>query len=72
MNRVSSRIDVHEIPQQRIDLAIPAPAAEHAVMTDAGLHVMHLAIGAYAGAEILRRQGLADLASAAGAGCSSR
>src|ERR1700723_4644667 len=57
---VSSRIDVHEVAQQRIDFVVPAPAAEYAVMTDAGLHVMHLAIGAHAGAKVLRCQGLAD------------
>ncbi len=31
-----SRIDVNEIAQQRMDLVIPAPAAEYAVMADAG------------------------------------
>jgi mannose-6-phosphate isomerase-like protein (cupin superfamily) len=51
---------VDEIPQQRIDFVVPAPAAEYAVMADAGLHVMHLAVGAHAGAEVLRRQRLAD------------
>ena len=35
---------------------------EHAVMADAGLHVVHLAIGAHAGAEVLRGQRLADRA----------
>src|ERR1700682_1494618 len=55
-----SRIDVYEIPQQRIDFVVPALAAEHAVMADAGLHVVHLAIGAHAGAEVLRGQRLAD------------
>src|SRR6266403_20646 len=58
----TSRIDVHEIPQQRIDFVIPALAAEDAVVADAGLHVVHLAIGAHAGAEILRGQRLADRA----------
>ena len=57
-----SRIDVHEIPQQRIDFVVPAAAREHAVMADAGLHVMHAPIGAHPGAEVLRRQGLADRA----------
>jgi hypothetical protein len=56
----ASRIHVHEIPQQRIDFVIPAPAAEDAVMADAGLHVMHLAIGAHAGAEVLRGERLPD------------
>src|SRR5258705_12098320 len=38
-NDGGSRIDVHEIPQQRVDFVVPALAAEHAVMADAGLHV---------------------------------
>src|SRR5258708_36784153 len=53
-----SRIDVHEIAQQRIDFVVPALAAEYAVMADAGLHVVHLAIAAHAGAETLRRSRL--------------
>src|ERR1700754_3960754 len=53
-----SRINVHEIPQQRIDLVVPALAGEHAVMADAGLHVVDAPIGAYAGAEILRGERL--------------
>lgn len=57
---VPSRIDVDEIPQQRIDFGVPLPAAEDSVVADAGLHVMHLAIGAHAGAEILRGQRLPD------------
>src|SRR5580693_3448114 len=59
---LNSRIHMHEIAQQRIDFVVPAFAREHAVMADAGLHVMHLAIGAHAGAEILRRQRLPDRA----------
>ena len=35
---ITSRIHVHEISQQRIDLVVPALAGEHAVMADAGLH----------------------------------
>src|SRR6202790_3491028 len=58
----NSRIDVHEVAQQGIDLVVPAAAGEHAVMADAGLHVMDLAIGAYAGAEVLRGERLADRA----------
>src|ERR1700688_61730 len=50
----SSRIDVHEVAQQGIDLVVPAAAGEHAVMADAGLHVMDPARGARAGAEGLR------------------
>src|SRR6476660_548400 len=41
-----SGIHVHEIAQQRIDLVVPALAREHAVMADAGLHVMNPAVGA--------------------------
>src|SRR5437764_13058856 len=48
------------VSHQGIDLAGPPPAAEHAVMADAGLHVVFLAIGPEAGAEIVRRHGLAD------------
>src|SRR6202043_2127855 len=59
---VGSRIDVHEIPQQGIDLVVPAPAAEHAVMPDAGLHVMYFAVSADTGAQVLRGQRLADRA----------
>ena len=51
---------MNEIPQQRIDFVIPFAAAEDSVMTDAGLHVVHLAIGAHTGAEILRGQRLPD------------
>jgi hypothetical protein len=51
-----SRIHVHEIAQQRIDFIVPAPAREHAVVADAGLHVVHLAVGAHTGAEVLRRE----------------
>src|SRR6266481_8799716 len=61
-NDGGSRIDVHEIPQQRVDFVVPALAAEYAVMADAGLHVMYLAIGAHAGAKVLRRQRLTDRA----------
>src|ERR1700760_3206993 len=58
----ASRIDVNEIPQQRIDLVIPLAPAEHAVVPDAGLHMMDAAIGAHTGAELLGGQRLADRA----------
>src|ERR1700752_4997642 len=57
-----SRIDVHKIPQQRIDFVVPLLAGKHAVMADTGLHVVHLAIGAHAGAEVLGCERLADRA----------
>ena len=56
----SSRIHVNEIPQQRIDFGIPLLAAENPIVADPSLHVMHLAIGAHAGAEILGGECLAD------------
>jgi hypothetical protein len=52
----ASRVDVHEIPQQRIDLVVPALAREHAVMSDT---VVDAAIGAHAGAKVLCRERLA-------------
>src|ERR1700757_3661029 len=55
-----SRIHMNEIAQQRIDFVIPLPAAEHAIMPDAGLHVVNAAIGTHAGAEVLRGERLAD------------
>src|SRR5581483_6815526 len=58
----ASRIDVDEIAQQRIDLVVPLPAAEYAVVPDAGLHVVDAAIGAHAGAEVLRGERLPDRA----------
>src|ERR1700686_3077112 len=58
----SSRIDVHEVAQQGIDLVVPAAAGENPVMADAGLHVMDLAIGAHAGAEVFGGGRLADRA----------
>src|SRR5882762_1528471 len=50
------------VPHQGVDLAGPPPAAEHAVMADTGLHIVPLAIGPQARAEIVRRHGLADRA----------
>ena len=50
---------MHEVAQERIDLVVPLLAAEHTIMADAGLHVVDLAVGAHAGAEVLRRQRLA-------------
>ena len=45
---------------ERIDLVVPAVAAEHAVVADAGLHVVALEIGPQSGAQIVRGHGLAD------------
>src|SRR6516164_2110810 len=55
-----SRIDVDKIPEQRVDFIVPLLAAEHTVMADPGLHVMHSPIGAHAGAELLGSNGLPD------------
>src|SRR5262245_4244825 len=52
----------NHVLDQRIDLQLPAPAAEDAVMADAELQVMALEIGAQARAHLLRRQRLADRA----------
>lgn len=49
----ASRIDVHEVAQERIDLAIPAVTREHAVVGRRRPEVMHAPIGAHAGAEVL-------------------
>src|SRR5262245_49371478 len=49
-----------DILQERIDLVVPAVAAEHAVMSDAGLHVMALEIGTQSRAQLVRGRGLAD------------
>jgi hypothetical protein len=43
----------NRVSHQRVDLAGPAAAAEHAVMADAGLHIVLLAIGPQAGTEIV-------------------
>src|ERR1700732_1841139 len=49
----------NDVLDQGINLAGPAVAAEHSVMPDACLHVVALEIGAQAGAQIVRRDGLA-------------
>src|SRR5262245_31659255 len=49
-----------DVLQQRIDLVVPAVAAEHAVVPDAGLHVVALEIGPQARAQLVRGRGLAD------------
>src|SRR5581483_5522084 len=56
------RIDVNEIAQQRIDFVIPLAPTEHAVVADAGLHMVDAAIGAHAGTELLCGERLADRA----------
>src|SRR5262245_54565526 len=48
--------------QDWVDLSGPALAAEHAVVANPRLHVMPFAVGPQAGAEIVRRDGLADRA----------
>src|SRR4051812_9427665 len=53
---------VDRFPDDRVDLLLPALAAEDAVVADAGLHVMRAQVGPQAAAEILRRQRLADRA----------
>src|SRR5262245_10318557 len=52
----------NDVLHQRIDLVGPAVAAEHAVMSDPGLHVMALEIGAQSAAQVVRGRGLADRA----------
>src|ERR1700685_2535097 len=47
---------------KRIDLVLPALAGEHAVMADAGLHVMPFKIRTKVGAQVVRGNGLADRA----------
>src|ERR1700722_17774166 len=52
----------NHILQNRIDLVLPALAREHAVMADAGLHVVALEIRAQLAAQVVRRHRLADSA----------
>src|SRR5262249_30882836 len=52
----------NDVLDQRIDLVGPAVAAEHAIVADAGLHVVALEIGAQPGAEVVGGRGLADRA----------
>src|SRR5262249_37266010 len=52
----------YDVSHQGIDLAGPAAAAEHAVVADTSLHVVFLAVGPEARAEVVRRHGLADRA----------
>src|SRR5262249_29255963 len=48
------------VAHDRVDLGLPAPAAEYAVMADAGLQVVALLVGLEAGAQVVRCRGLAD------------
>ena len=50
----------HEIGHARGDLGAEARAVEHAVMADAGLQPMRLAVGRDVHAKPMRRLGLAD------------
>src|SRR3984957_12547916 len=50
----------NHILQNRINLVLPALAGEHAVMADAGLHVVALEIRAQLAAQVVRRHRLAD------------
>jgi hypothetical protein len=66
--RVSERIGrsvagVIEVPQDRIDVAAPAPSGEDPVMADAGLDMMTLHVGPEAAAQFLRSQCLAGTAN---------
>src|SRR4051812_7196319 len=51
-----------DILHDRIDLVVPALAAEHAVVADADLHVVALEIGAQAAAQVVGGERLADRA----------
>src|SRR5262249_60461732 len=53
---------LYQVREPRVALVLPAAAAEHAVVADAGLHVMAPEIGAHVGAQIVRRHRLADRA----------
>src|SRR6202042_2002900 len=53
----------NHVLQNRIDLVLPALAGKHAVMADAGLHVVALEIGAELAAQVVRRHRLADSAN---------
>src|SRR5262245_56172338 len=50
----------NNVLQERIDLVGPAVAAEHAVVPDAGLHMVSLEIGPQPRAQLVRGRGLAD------------
>ena len=54
--------DVDHVAHDRVDLVLPAPAAEDAVVADARLHVVRAQVGPQAAAQVLRRQRLADRA----------
>ena len=51
-----------DVAHDRIDLVLPAPAAEHAVVADAGLHVVGAQVGPQLAAQVLRGERLADRA----------
>src|SRR5664279_2305261 len=51
-----------DVSHHRIDLVLPGAAREHAVMADAGLHVVALAGGAQRRAQVVRGQRLPDRA----------
>src|SRR5258706_9978935 len=51
-----------DIAHLRIDAGLPALAAENAVVADAGLDVVALEVRPHAGAQVLRRERLADRA----------
>src|SRR5664279_5920213 len=52
----------NDVLHHRIDLVLPGAAREHAVMADAGLHVVALARGPQRRAQVVRGQRLPDRA----------
>ena len=52
--------DTHEVDDARRDLGAEARAVEHAVVADAGLHVVGVLVRRKVAAQVVRRVGLAD------------
>src|SRR6201999_90238 len=52
----------NDVLDHRIDLVLPRPSREHAIMADAGLHVVALAIGPQRRAHVMRGERLPDRA----------
>src|SRR5579872_54502 len=62
LSRSHSIHHLDHLAHPRIHLARPTPAAEHAIMADAGLHVVLFQIDRNSMAQIQRGHGLADRA----------
>ena len=60
--RLGSLRDMNDISHHRVNVVLPALAAEHAVVADVRLHIVGAHVGAQAAREVLRGECLADRA----------